>query len=73
MISQKTPAKDNPETTVEKGIKCLVGKEVFKAHVHPEDIAYCTEFCTDGKSENYPIKMPELFQNNSDKRAMSFG
>ena len=35
----------------------------LKAHVHPKDIAWCIEFCTDGKSENHPTKMLELFQN----------
>jgi len=38
VISQKTPAKNSPETTVGKEIKCLVGKEVFAAHVHPKDM-----------------------------------
>ena len=36
----------------------------LKAQVHPKDIACCVEFCTDGKSENQPIEMLKLFQNN---------
>ena len=38
MISQKKPAKDNPEATVGKEMKCLVGKGVLTAHVHPKDM-----------------------------------
>jgi len=47
---------------------------ILEANVHPKDTARCIEICGDGKSENYPIKMLELFQNNNaSRRSMSFG
>ena len=36
-----------------------------KCPCSPKDIACCIESCTDGKSENQPIFMLELFQNNN--------
>ena len=38
---------------------------VFKAHVHPKDIACCIEFCTKRKSENQLIEVLKLFQDKT--------
>ena len=55
-------------------IMCKVALTVLEANLYPKDTARCIEFCADEKSENYPIKMLELFQNNNARRrAMSFG
>ena len=45
----------------------------LKAHVHRKDIARCIKFCTDEKSENHPIKMLELFQNNNTRALCVLG
>lgn len=51
LISQKTPAKGNPEATVGKEMKCLVGKDVLTAHVHPKDV-----HCKKPKSNDVLLK-----------------
>lgn len=44
----------------------------LKAHVHSKDSACCIKFCTDGKYENHPIIILQLFQMKHTCE-MSFG
>ena len=39
-----TPAKENPETTVGKEIKCNVGKEILRAHVTQKTLRAALNF-----------------------------
>ena len=73
-LSLKTPLmlkEDKSRTKLE--VTNLVENPLeLKAHVHSKDSACCIKFGTDGKYENHPIIMLQLFQNKH-KCEMSFG